>query len=242
MEIQQIDILFRLVIAHILADFVFQSKRNKEGELSRYFIVHLLLVGILTYLMLPGWTYILPSLTIMLAHGLIDLASFRLMKNKTTTFFVNQALHLGVLVILWLFISDNTLAEVWSGIRGFLYTPTTLILFASYLAITLPAGAMIGLLTKRWQSEIKDVNTDSLKDAGKWIGITERILVLTFILIGQWAAVGFLLGAKSVLRFGDIKDGHQQKKTEYILIGTFLSFLLAIVLGILVHYYLEKQV
>ena len=98
----------------------------------------------------------------------------------------------------------------------------------------------MGNLTQRWQDEIKTASRDSLKDAGKWIGIIERTLVLTFILLNEWAAIGFLLGAKSVLRFGDLKDGTQQKKTEYILIGTFLSFLLSIAAGLFTLFLLEK--
>jgi hypothetical protein len=104
----------------------------------------------------------------------------------------------------------------------------------------MPAGILIGYLTKRWQDEIKGEGSKSLKDAGKWIGIIERTLVLTFIFLQQWSAIGFLLAAKSVFRFGDLKDGTQQKKTEYILIGTFLSFTFSVAMGILVRFLLEK--
>jgi hypothetical protein len=41
-------------------------------------------------------------------------------------------------------------------------------------------------------------------------------------------AVGFLLAAKSVFRFGDLKDDHDRMRTEYVLIGTLLSFGIAI--------------
>ncbi|MDX1471964.1 MAG: DUF3307 domain-containing protein, partial [Flavobacteriaceae bacterium] len=61
-------------------------------------------------------------------------------------------------------------------------------------------------------------------DAGKYIGILERLFVFTFILLGHWEAVGFLLTAKSVFRFGDLKDSRHRKLTEYVLIGTLLSF------------------
>ena len=42
---------------------------------------------------------------------------------------------------------------------------------------------------------------ESLQNAGEWIGMLERTLVLLFIVIGHWEAVGFLLAAKSVFRF-----------------------------------------
>lgn len=58
--------------------------------------------------------------------------------------------------------------------------------------------------------------------------MVERILVLTLILVGQFSAVGFLIAAKSILRF------NEYRKNEYILVGTLLSFGIAIVLGVLI--------
>jgi len=241
MEIQQLDILLRLVIAHILADFIFQSTPLKRDKVfSKHFLLHLFTIGVLIYLMLPGWTNIYGPIAIMLTHGLIELVVFRLWKNNSFAMLIDQVIQITVLVIFWLIITDNTMASVWYSIGATFYKTSTLIVIAAYLAISFPAGALMGHLTKRWQNEIMALGSDSLKDAGKWIGIIERTLVLTFILMKQWAAIGFLLGAKSVLRFGELKDGTQQKKTEYILIGTFLSFLLSIAIGIFVLFYLEK--
>jgi hypothetical protein len=52
--------------------------------------------------------------------------------------------------------------------------------------------------------------------------------VLTFILLNQFEAVGFLLAAKSILRFKEAET----LKSEYVLIGTMLSFAIAIAFGI----------
>ena len=74
----------------------------------------------------------------------------------------------------------------------------------------------------------------SLESAGKLIGMLERVLVFVFIYMGRWEGVGFLLAAKSVFRFGVLKDAHSMKLTEYVLIGTLLSFGIAIVIGIII--------
>jgi hypothetical protein len=67
---------------------------------------------------------------------------------------------------------------------------------------------------------------------------TEQLLIITAyvfcakpanILINQFEAVGFLIAAKSILRFR--KDSVY--KTEYVLIGTLLSFGIAVAFGIL---------
>ena len=71
-----------------------------------------------------------------------------------------------------------------------------------------------------------------LVTAGKWIGYLERCLILTFILINQFAAIGFLLAAKTIFRFGDLSRNHDMKMTEYVMIGTLFSFAIAILLGL----------
>jgi hypothetical protein len=60
----------------------------------------------------------------------------------------------------------------------------------------------------------------------------ERLLAFIFIIVGHWEAVGFLMAAKSVFRFGDLKDSKSIELTEYILIGTLLSFGIAIITAI----------
>lgn len=75
------------------------------------------------------------------------------------------------------------------------------------------------------------ITSSGLKDAGKYIGMLERLFVFLFVLTNFWEGIGFLLAAKSIFRFGDLKDNNDVKLTEYILIGTLLSFGSAIVIA-----------
>ncbi len=59
-------------------------------------------------------------------------------------------------------------------------------------------------------------------------------LPLSFILVNQFAAIGFLLAAKSILRFGDTKETNHRKINEYILVGTMTSFSVTIALGLVI--------
>ncbi len=61
-------------------------------------------------------------------------------------------------------------------------------------------------------------------NAGRVIGILERLLIFFFVLNVQYAAVGFILAAKSFTRFRDLE---KRFFAEYVLIGTLLSALLA---------------
>jgi len=60
-----------------------------------------------------------------------------------------------------------------------------------------------------------DRNADSdLLNAGRLIGNIERVLTLTLLLMMQYEAVGFIIAAKSILRY----EGVKTSKTEYVLI------------------------
>lgn len=90
---------------------------------------------------------------------------------------------------------------------------------------------MIGQLTSQWSKKIDDPE-NNLANAGKWIGIAERVIVLIMVLQNQYSAIGLVIAAKSILRFSE-KD-RQEVKTEYLLIGTLLSIGIAILTGLLV--------
>lgn len=63
-----------------------------------------------------------------------------------------------------------------------------------------------------------------LPDGGRMIGRLERLLIYLFVLIDAPTAIGFLVTAKSILRFGEIKDRESHRLAEYIIIGTLMSF------------------
>lgn len=67
-------------------------------------------------------------------------------------------------------------------------------------------------------------------NAGRIIGILERIIIFFFIIIGQYAAVGFVIAAKGVVRYKELEN---RNFAEYFLIGTLLSSLLSMFTGLI---------
>ena len=63
---------------------------------------------------------------------------------------------------------------------------------------------------------------------------TVKKFVFTFILLNQLPAIGFLLAAKSVFRFGDLRQSDDKKLTEYVMLGTLSSFAITIAVGLAV--------
>lgn len=109
---------------------------------------------------------------------------------------------------------------------------TAVALFGWWLA-AMPTGNLLGRFLKRFEESAGESFTQGgLENGGYWIGIGERTLIYLFILSGVPAAIGLLVAAKSIFRFGEIKNLEQRKLAEYILIGTLMSFTAATLVGV----------
>jgi len=105
-------------------------------------------------------------------------------------------------------------------------------LVTALVFVTYPAAIIMDRLLENF-SKYFEMDHKSLPNAGKYIGIIERLFVLIFIMLGRWEGVGLLIAAKSVFRFNDLKESNSRQLTEYILIGTLISFGLAILSGVI---------
>lgn len=130
--------------------------------------------------------------------------------------------------------------EIESLMRFDFFSDKTLIYITAIYFLTQPVAIILAQLLKKWSSEIPDQTDGSLVNAGKYIGMLERLYVFGFVLSGNIQAIGFLIAAKSVFRFGDLKESKSRKLTEYILIGTLLSFGIAVVSGLLLLKIMES--
>lgn len=72
-------------------------------------------------------------------------------------------------------------------------------------------------------------------NTGRVIGMIERLFIYIFTLSGQFAAIGFILTAKGIVRYHEFED---RTFAEYVLIGTLLSALLAMGSALLVQLFL----
>ena len=147
---------------------------------------------------------------------------------------IDQILHILVILIAWLIFTEdiNYLGRI---ITYYFNKQKVWVLLMGYLISVWPMRFIIALATQRWR---KEIHNDGLLDAGKWIGQIERILILTFVIVNKFEAIGFLITAKSIFRFSEINK--ERKEAEYILIGTLLSFALSIIWGIFISFLLKQ--
>lgn len=70
---------------------------------------------------------------------------------------------------------------------------------------------------------------ENLVRGGRFIGPLERVLIFIFALMGAHAVLTAVIAAKGILRFPEIShDDRDGVKSEYVLVGSFASWLLAL--------------
>ncbi|WP_456314192.1 DUF3307 domain-containing protein [Pseudomonas shirazensis] len=229
-------ILFiKLLLAHLLGDFIWQPNawvidKETRKHKSIYLYLHILLHGVLAAILAGELQFIPYAVLIAVTHGIIDLIKLNFQQNKTkrTWFILDQIAHVLILFGVVLLYQNKAIDLSWFNNQFW-------ILITGFLFITKPTSIFIKTIISIWTPESQDDRANSLASAGNYIGILERLFVFCFILTGHFEAIGFLLAAKSIFRFGDLKEAKDRKLTEYVLIGTLISFGVAIVIGLIVQ-------
>lgn len=225
------DLFLCLMLAHLLADFVLQTNKmcNNKSEKkwrSPYLYGHMLVVFGLSWLAAWDLGFWWCALTIGVTHWAIDLwKSYR--EENVTWFVVDQVLHVGIIAgasMLW---CANT---EWSV--PFNIAPKYIALVVAVIVCWKPSNIFIKLMLKHYSVNIPEAHSNSGFNAGSLIGNIERWLILAFVIMQRYEALGLLIAAKSIIRFGE----KETAKTEYVLAGTLMSIFIAVFAGLMVMY------
>jgi hypothetical protein len=222
-----IDVFIALLLAHVIADFLAQPdvmiRRKTEPAIL---LLHIGIVFALSWAALGGdWQL---ALAVAGAHLLIDAiktwAVPRTWRDTLPVFIGDQVAHVATLIAAAVLVPSAVSAGIWTDHVETLRAPVTLV---SGAIISIWAGGYaVGLLMRpylaQFGAEDGGPGADGLDNAGRIIGKLERALIFLFICVGQTAATGFLIAAKSVLPFDTASKG--QKAGEYVIIGTLASF------------------
>ena len=228
-------ILFaNLLLAHLVGDFLLQSNalcesKERKHHKSAFMYVHALIIALLSWVAIGNyhlWGY---AVIIGVTHLMIDIAK-SYVKTQTLVWFVgDQILHIFVLLIVSYFIGNGWEPFAWIPQNYALILPAFL---STVIICTKPANIFIKMILTRYEIDLPKAKDKELKNAGALIGNLERLLSLVLIIAGQFGAVGFIITAKSILRFRD----YERAKTEYVLAGTLLSFGIAIICGCIIKW------
>lgn len=191
------------------------------------------------------------------AHGLIDLIKFcylRRKKEKITPshcrniYIIDQISHITIFIVAAYILTIETTVLTFNPhiVRFCAIANLEPILVLSWitmiLAILKPANITIKQLltiyrpdstislhimnlpknTQMIDNEAVDTN------AGAFIGSLERLVILIFLSLGQYSAIGLILTAKSIARYNRITT--DRAFAEYYLLGTLLSMIYVLLL------------
>ena len=227
-----IGLFLNLLLAHLVGDFVLQSdalcKKKREKGLKSWFMwVHPAIVAVLSWLLFGGWGFVWGVVITYVSHLVIDASKSRLeRKGQHVGLFVcDQLLHLAVIGLLCWMYGEGWNQYAWVSKEYTLLGPA--ILCALILCVK-PANILIKGIFDVYKIEVPASGKkggNDLKNAGALIGSVERIIILVLMLLGQYEAVGFVVAAKSLMRFKDSEGA----KAEYVLVGTLLSLCVAMI-------------
>ena len=238
------NVFLAIYLAHLLTDFVFQTDRRvsdkQRGRWHGYF-VH----GLIHYITLLAVMAIadpyrflhlrfqLIALSLSLAHVAIDwlkifLTNSNLLPRNATAFVLDQIAHLlTVIGAAFLLVHPSLQAlQFWIGKIQSLQEKI-LVVVLIYVLVIFAGGYFIReIIQPLWTEEPgHKTHHEEVINAGLYIGWLERFLVLTALFLQSPATVGFILAAKSIARFPELKS---ERFAEYFLIGTLLSVTVAI--------------
>src|SRR5690606_31455749 len=172
-----------------------------------------------------------------LSHTLIDIIKLKLTGkvNGLLLFLSDQLAHLSVIILVLCAFSNLKIPLV------FFSEPVFWLAVCAFVLVTQVTVVFIRIVLEPYQHQKNNITTDSYQTksntikfrAGKYIGVLERLFILGFVIGNFWEGIGFLLAAKSIFRFGDLNNAKERHLTEYVLIGTLLSFGAAILIGLL---------
>lgn len=234
-----IVLLLRLLSAHILADFFLQNDKLCKAKSEKGIcgikaqLLHSFIHAVCAYILLGDWCGWIIPLVIFVSHLVVDIVKVQTNANGTKDFILDQIVHTIIIFILWWMIYADC-AELTLWFVNIATSKSIWALLIAYLLILKPASVLIGKFMKSWIPS-NDMQDQGLPHAGKWIGYIERILIVTFVITGNVEAVGFLLAAKSVFRFGDLNKAKEIKITEYVLLGTLASFTIALFVAFILN-------
>jgi hypothetical protein len=239
------NLFLALYLAHLLTDFVFQTNRlvskKHRGDWHGYlvhgvthYVLVLATVALAAPHRLPTLSFQLVAVSLSVIHLLVDRAKIsstksRLLPDNAIVFLLDQAVHLlTVIGAVFLLVRPSLQTVLFWLTRIRTFQERILLVTVVYVFVIFGGGYLIrALIAPLWKEKPGQETSEheEVINAGLYIGWLERFLVLTALFLQSPATVGFILAAKSIARYPELKS---VRFAEYFLIGTLLSVTIAI--------------
>jgi hypothetical protein len=236
-------LFLKLLTAHLAGDYLLQSSRVAREKahpalLGAHLLVHgalLALVGLTEPTSARLW---LALLGVLLAHAAIDAWTSRVAPRDLRLLALDQSLHLATLIAGTLVVMPDQAGEALRALGDAARRPDAWLL-ASGVLLAVPAGAtVVGRMVQPFREALTDESRErqqGLEQAGRWIGMLERLIVFLAVLGRTESLIGFVIAAKAVLRLPEARETHSRRLAEYYLVGSLASLAWALVVAIAVR-------
>lgn len=240
-----------LLIAHIMADFYLQNDettKKKEEEFitkknwyTSQLFKHLLVYGSLSALIFvlvqsnSVIDYAIVGAAFM-SHGAIDFLKIHLAmvwhSRKKLLFIIDQTLHVTILYFTSQFIEANFFSTSLFEVNQHILKWILVILLLSNTA-----NVIFKIMFSQFFPNNKEIDHTYLQ-AGQWIGILERLLIIILLSLNEFTSVGVLVSVKLYARFqqkhnfnpSHTEDISIHKLENYYILGTLYSMLYTLII------------
>ncbi|MCF8427030.1 MAG: DUF3307 domain-containing protein [Bacteroidia bacterium] len=225
------------MLSQLFADFIFQTDSmvaNKKW-FSKHMFLHIGVVFLTTLLLSFSWKI---AVVLALAHWLIDGIKCSLQKSfptkESSLFFADQLIHLLSIVIVWA-LWENIWDQILNAMALLFVNFRISLLVFGYVLVMWPIGYAMKFVLKGIEKTTAHSDEEKLEHGGKLIGMFERMIIITFVYLNQYEAIGFLITGKSIIRFAQKEEG---LRSEYVLVGTMMSYAFSIIVGVVINWLL----
>ena len=214
----QQHILIVLFCAHVMLNHYLRHDPHPRGDSALRVPAAM---GILTALLFLDLWGLVAALLVFAAYGLIHWLARNGRASTCWHYLGEHAVSIALLIAIVAWVGDAG-SGAWLAI--FTGPPLQAIAILTGLAFLWWTGSRAVRLL------VKDLPKpeSGAPEAGALIGRLERSLILFLVLAGAPSGIGLLVAAKSILRFGEVRDADNREMAEYVLIGTLASFAFAI--------------
>ena len=243
-------LFINLMIAHVVGDFFCQTEKSCHRKLDKGLrcadmYIHAFIIFVLSWAVVWQYSFGWVAFVIAFLHLLIDTLKVALEKKIMVKdgneekiclgksrfgiwpFLADQLLHVIVICVISYWWFDST---TWNQFPFIEMMGIKAVCFVLALMLCCkPANILIRYILG--YCKVKGLQTyedHSSFKSGALIGTLERWLIIFFMCLQQYEAIGFLIAAKSILRFSETRES---EKSEYVLAGTLLSLTIAVGCG-----------
>ena len=231
---------------HIIGDYYLQSNGLAIDKVEKASSVHVhgcIYAGVCLIAIIPIYNILLlyAAIALLVSHYIIDYIKYRYIKQLDTKsyspngeriiYLTDQGIHLFFIsLIAYALTRAECPISITPLISDIFYTIDLPIgeVFSWALIILLiwkPANITIKQMLSIYKPSAEDNDND--KKTGSFIGLLERLILLIFLSINQYSAIGLVLTAKSIARYEKISS--EKEFADYFLLGTLLSTAIVVV-------------